>query len=124
MTHAAIRSDAGLGRRAQFVAAGLGGALLTASQPTIALTDKATLTLADVAFYTFGLTATMLSLAIIIAYRAYKWISYVLFALLLLLTVASMDGTLLALSDGGDFQLWVVPFLTYCITSEIGRAHV
>ena len=98
----------------------VGGLLLAASHPALALTEKAALTLSDAVFYTFGLTATVLSLAIVIAYRAYKWVSYVVFALLMLLTVASMDGTLLVLSGGGDFVLWVVPFLAYTTASAFG----
>lgn len=100
--------------------ASVGGVLMAASHPALALTEKAALSLSDAVFYTFGLTAIVLSLAIVIAYRAYKWVSYVVFALFMLLTVASMDGTLYVLLGGGDFSLWVVPFIAYTLGSAFG----
>ncbi|GAB5414190.1 MAG: hypothetical protein Cons2KO_17930 [Congregibacter sp.] len=94
--------------------------LLAASHPALALTDKTALAPADVAFYTFGLTAVMFSLAIIVAYRAYKWVSYIPFAFCVLATVSSMDGTLLVLLGGGEFTQWVLPFLIYTLTAGYG----
>ncbi|MEE4279064.1 MAG: HAMP domain-containing sensor histidine kinase [Halieaceae bacterium] len=105
---------------ALLAAAGTGGLLLAASHPALALTDKSSLTLYDAVFYTFGITATALSLAIVLAYRAYAWVNYVVFALFMLFTVASMDGTLLALSGGGDFTRWVLPYLIYTAGSAFG----
>jgi len=93
---------------------------MASSLPAAALTEKTALTPSDTAFYTFGLTTTARSLALVIAYRAYRWVSYAMFTLLILATVASMDGTLYAILGGGDYLLWVVPFLTYCAISACG----
>ena len=74
----------------------------------------------DTAFYTFGFTALALSAAIIAAYGAYAWLSYVAFFTLMLLCVASMDGSLAYLLGGGDFALWVLPYLVYTASTAFG----
>lgn len=98
----------------------VGALTLLVSVRALALTEGASLAHRDVAFYTFALTATAFSLAIVVAYRAYAWVSYVVFAALMLLTVASMDGALAVFLGGGDFVTWVVPFLVYTLGAAYG----
>ncbi|CAK6698409.1 hypothetical protein IFHNHDMJ_02424 [Synechococcus sp. CBW1107] len=74
----------------------------------------------DAVFYTFFLTAIAFAAAIITAYQEFRWLVYVLFSLLLLLSVASQDGTLAHLLGGGDFVLWVVPYLCLSTTTAFG----
>jgi signal transduction histidine kinase len=79
---------------------------------------------ADTAFYAFGLSATVFSAVVVVAYRAYAWLGYVVFSLLMLLTVASMDGLVPYLLGGGEFVLWVVPFLIYTLSTAYGYVLV
>lgn len=54
---------------------------------------------------------------IILAYKEYKWLAYVIFSFLLILNAAAMDGSIAYLArtndffSGNDFILWVLPFL-------------
>lgn len=103
---------------------------ILATTPAQALTEKLALTAADASFYTFGATATAFSLAIVVAYRAYEWVSYVFFAAFMLLTVASMDGSLQALIEQitadarlgsqNDFMRWVLPYIVYTLSTAYG----
>jgi signal transduction histidine kinase len=86
------------------------------SSSSSALTESPVLAHWDTLFYTFALSGVAFSAAIVIAYRAYPWLVYVLFSLLLVINVASMDGTLAYLIGVSDFVIWVVPFL---LTSSI-----
>lgn len=78
----------------------------------------------DAVFYTFALTAIAFSAAIITAYREFRWLVYVGLSLLLLVSVASMDGTLAHLLGGGDFVVWVVPYLCLSVTTVFGYVLV
>ena len=99
----------------------LSGLVLSlASFNASALTADYAPTYADAAFYTFALTAIALSAAIIWAYREFRWMVYVALSGLSLLTVASMDGNLAYLLDGGEFVVWVVPYLLLSSTTVVG----
>ncbi|WP_238549561.1 sensor histidine kinase [Congregibacter litoralis] len=74
----------------------------------------------DAVFYTFSITIIAVSAAVILAYREFQWMAYVALFSLLLLSVASMDGNLAYLLGGGDFVVWVVPFLLLSSTTAIG----
>jgi signal transduction histidine kinase len=95
------------------------GLLLTGSEAT-ALTEGYVPAAGDAVFYTFALTAIAFSAAIITAYREFRWLVYVALSFLLLLSVASMDGTLAHLFGGGDFVLWVLPYLLLSATTAFG----
>lgn len=94
--------------------------LLIAALDAIALTKNHVPDTGDAAFYTFALTAIAFSAAVIVAYQEFRWLVYVMFSLMLLLTVASMDGNLAYLLGGGDFVLWVAPYLMVGATTTIG----
>jgi len=98
-----------------------------------ALNESYSPTAWDYIFYTFVLSGVAFSAALIVAYKAYQWLLYVLFALLLIINVAGMDGALAYLVGGGDFALWVVPFLLTAsiaaygylmIALRLDRSHV
>ncbi|WP_323355876.1 HAMP domain-containing sensor histidine kinase [Cyanobium gracile] len=95
------------------------GMLLAAGEAQ-ALTEGHVPDMGDAVFYTFFLTAIAFSAAIIAAYQEFRWLVYVLFSLLLLLSVASQDGTLAHLLGGGPFVLWVVPYLCLSLTTAFG----
>ena len=95
-------------------------AFCLSSQSAWALTENYQLSYADTAFYSFCLSAVVFSALIIAAYRAYAWLNYVLFAALMLLNIASMDGLIPHLLGSTDFALWVVPFLLYTGSSAFG----
>lgn len=94
--------------------------LLLAGFDAAALTEGHVPAVGDAVFYTFAATAIGFSAAIIIAYREFAWLVYVLLSLFLLLSLASMDGSLVYLLDGDDFVLWVVPYLFMSVTTAFG----
>jgi len=96
------------------------GLLLLDAGAGRALTPGYVPVMADGVFYTFLLTAIALSTAIITACGQIQWLVYVLFSLLLLLSVASIDGTLAHLLGGGDFVLWVLPYLCVSLATAFG----
>lgn len=96
------------------------GVLALGAGAARALTPGYTPVIADGVFYTFLFTAIALSAAIITACQQLQWLVYVLFSLLLLLSVASIDGTLAHLLGGGDFVLWVVPYLCVSLATAFG----
>jgi len=89
-----------------------------------ALTENYTPTALDYIFYTFTLCGVVFSAAIITAYREYQWLVYVLLAFLLIINVASMDGTLAHLIGENDFVIWVVPFLLSASIASYGYAVI
>ena len=95
-------------------------ALLLAASETFALTENHVFVIEDAMFYTFTLTAIGFSTAIILAYREFRWLVYVALSLFLLVSVASMDGTLPQLLGASDFVLWVVPYLCLSATATFG----
>lgn len=74
----------------------------------------------DYVFYTFALSGAAFSVAVITAYREYRWLLYVLFAVLLLANSASFDGVLAYFLGQHDFVLWVVPYLLTSTTAAYG----
>lgn len=86
----------------------------------LALTENYQPDIAGTVLYTFALTAIAVSTALILAYREFRWLAYVVLSFFLLCSVASMDGTLAYLLGGGDFALWVVPYLLLSTTAAIG----
>lgn len=85
-----------------------------------ALTENHLPGMSDAVFYTFSLTIISVSAAVILAYREFQWMAYVGLFSLLLLSVASMDGNLAYLLGGGDFIVWVLPFLLLSSTTAVG----
>jgi len=95
-------------------------ALFYLPQHALGLTENYVPSFSGVAFYAVGITAILFSAAIISAYRAYAWLAYVIFSALILTVIASMEGALAYLLGGGDFVLWVLPFLVYTTTASFG----
>lgn len=85
-----------------------------------ALTENPALSHWDTLFYTFMLSGVLFSAAIVVAYRAYYWLVYVLFSFLLTVNVAGMDGTLAYLIGASDFVIWVVPYLLTASVAAYG----
>ncbi|WOJ97657.1 ATP-binding protein [Congregibacter brevis] len=85
-----------------------------------ALTEGYNLSYADAAFYSFSISAVVFSMLIVVAYRAYAWLSYVFFSTLMLINIAAMDGFIPYLLGGSDFAIWVVPFLIYTSSTAFG----
>ncbi len=85
-----------------------------------ALTENYVPDMGDAVFYTFSITIIAVSAAVILAYREFQWMAYVGLFSLLLLSVSSMDGSLAYLLRGGDFVVWVLPFLLLSSTTAIG----
>lgn len=95
------------------------GLLLFAADAS-ALTANHVPGLDDAAFYTFALTVIAVSAAIIWAYGEFRWMAYVVLFLLMLTGVASIDGNLAYVLGGGDFVLWVLPFLLQSSIAAFG----
>ncbi len=119
------RMDTSCSKRARVPVAillggGVAGVILLGAGAAQALTPGYVPGIADGVFYTFLITAIALSAAIITACQQLQWLVYVLFSLLLLLSVASIDGTLAHLLGGGDFVLWVVPYLCVSLSTAFG----
>jgi signal transduction histidine kinase len=95
------------------------GAAFTSPQAN-ALTEHYVPAFSDAVFYTFAVTVIGVSAAVIWAYREFRWMVYVGLSSLMLLSVASMDGSLAFLLGGGDFVVWVVPYLTLSATAAVG----
>lgn len=99
---------------------GVALALLLVTSGALALTEDYALDIRGAVFYTFALTAIAVSTAIIVAYKEFRWLAYVALSLLMLCTVASMDGTLAYLLGGSDYVLWVVPYLFLSTSAAFG----
>lgn len=95
------------------------GVLMFATDAS-ALTANHVPGLDDAAFYTFALTVIAVSAAIIWAYGEFRWMAYVVLFLFMLIGVASIDGNLAYVLGGGDFVLWVVPFLLQSSIAAFG----
>jgi len=74
----------------------------------------------DFAFYTLAISTIAFTTLIVLAYRQYRWLIYSIFSLTLLVDAAAMDGVLRHLVQGGDFVLWVVPFLAHATAAITG----
>ncbi len=74
----------------------------------------------DFAFYTLAISTIAFTTLIVLAYRQYRWLIYSIFSLTLLIDAAAMDGLLRFLVQGGDFVLWVVPFLAHAAAAITG----
>jgi len=74
----------------------------------------------DYVFYTFAFCGVAFAILIILAYKEYRWLVYVLLSLLLIINAASMDGSLAYITNGSDFTVWVVPFLLTAATASYG----
>ncbi len=74
----------------------------------------------DFAFYTLASSTIAFTALIVLAYRQYRWLIYSIFSLTLLVDAAAMDGVLTHLVQGGDFVLWVVPFLAHAAAAITG----
>eukprot|EP00752_Nemacystus_decipiens_P018155 g16287.t1 len=69
--------------------------------------------MADYIFYTFIVSAVVFSTAIILVYRAYRWLAYVVFAVLLVLSNAATGGVIAYLVGATDFVMFVIPYLLF-----------
>ncbi|EGG98826.1 two-component system sensor protein [gamma proteobacterium IMCC2047] len=85
-----------------------------------ALTENPALSHWDTLFYTFMLSGVLFSAAIVVAYRAYYWLVYVLFSFLLTVNVAGTDGSLAYFIGESDFVTWVVPYLLTASVAAYG----
>lgn len=85
-----------------------------------AFTENYVPTAGDYVFYTFALSGAAFSAAVIVAYREYRWLFYVLFSVLLLANSASFDGVLAYFIGQHDFVLWVLPYLLTSTTAAYG----
>lgn len=74
----------------------------------------------DASFYTFAFTGLVFAAFTILAYNEKKWLTYVGFALLMVINAASMDGFLALLVGRSDFVTVVLPFLLYTVTASFG----
>lgn len=101
----------------RFVLAGVG---LFCCSNIWALTENPVLTHWDTLFYTLMVSGVLFSTVIIVAYRAYYWLVYVLFSFLLTVNIAGMDGTLAYLIGESDFVTWVVPYLLTASVAAYG----
>ena len=78
----------------------------------------------DFAYYTFTLTTVIFCALVIIAYREYKWLWYIGFSLLAILSGAGRSGMLVWVTNGGDFTLWVTPFLLFAAQTTYGYVMI
>ena len=100
--------------------------LLMFGSNAYALTANFTPQAWDYIFYTFALCGVVFAALIILAYKEYQWLFYVLLSLLLLVHSSAVDGSLayfLATHtelDNADFILWVVPYLLTTAVASYG----
>jgi len=88
--------------------------------PALALTPNAHIGAGDIAFYTFVLTATVFSAAIVAAYRQLQWLGYVLLIVLLAINAAAQDGMLAHVVGPSDFVIWALPFIITTAVTAYG----
>ncbi|MEM7097819.1 MAG: HAMP domain-containing sensor histidine kinase [Pseudomonadota bacterium] len=73
-----------------------------------------TLTIASVAFFSFGLILT----------RQYHWLSYSIYGVMMIVLVAALDGSLAYLAGGDRWYMTDAPLLAGSLTAAFGFAHV
>jgi len=91
-----------------------------ASEDALGLIENYQPTGWDFVFYTLAVSTIAFTALIVLAYRQYRWLIYSIFSLTLLVDAAAMDGVLQYLVQGGDFVMWVVPFLAHAAAAITG----
>ncbi|MEM8769416.1 MAG: HAMP domain-containing sensor histidine kinase [Pseudomonadota bacterium] len=77
----------------------------------------------DIVFYTFFFSALVFYSVAMVLLKEYTWLTYSVYGLLLMVLVASLDGTLSVLFDGDRWMMAYGPLFIGSVTAGFGFFH-